>query len=108
MRDTRGDLLICPIGLMSSRGGMMGEQKSAEGIVAIAHSGEGPNVEGRESAGGRSRNIGYGAPSTPVISVNLKGKTSVVIRTTSGQIYSAPAFSPSTNKAIMYWREVVP
>ena len=27
---------------------MKGEQKSAEGVVAIAHSGEGPNVEGRE------------------------------------------------------------
>ena len=50
MRDTRGDLLICPIGLMSSRGDMKGEQKSAEGIVAIADSGEDPNVEGRESA----------------------------------------------------------
>jgi hypothetical protein len=59
-------------------------------------------VEGRESAGGRSRNIGYGASSTPVISVNMKGKASVVIGTTSGQIYSAPAFSPTTNKAIMY------
>ncbi len=30
--------------LISSRDGVMGGQKSAEGIVAIAHDGEGPNV----------------------------------------------------------------
>ena len=30
--------------LTPSRDGVMGEQKSAEGIVAIAHDGEGPNV----------------------------------------------------------------
>jgi hypothetical protein len=65
-------------------------------------------VEGRESAGGRSRNIGYGAPSAPVISVDMKGKASVVIGTTSGQIYSAEAFSPTTNKVLLYWREVIP
>jgi hypothetical protein len=40
---TRGDLLICH-GLIPSRDGVKGEQKSAEGIVAIAHDGEGPNV----------------------------------------------------------------
>ncbi len=33
-----------PNGLMTSRDGVMGEQKSAEGIVAITHEGEGPNV----------------------------------------------------------------
>jgi len=33
-----------PKGLTSSRDDVMGEQKSAEGIVAIAHDGEGPNV----------------------------------------------------------------
>jgi len=59
-------------------------------------------------AGQRSRDVGYGAPSTPVISVDMKGKASVVIGTTSGQIYSAAAFSLTTNKVIMYWREVVP
>jgi hypothetical protein len=31
--------------LTSSRGGVRGEQKSAEGVVAIAHDGEGPNVK---------------------------------------------------------------
>jgi hypothetical protein len=30
--------------LMPSRDGMKGGQKSAEGIVAITHDGEGPNV----------------------------------------------------------------
>ena len=87
---------------------MKGEQRSAEGIVAIAHSGEGPNVEGRESAGGRLRDVGYGAPSAPVISVDMKGKTSVVIGTTSGQIFSQGAFSPDSGKVLLYWREVIP
>ncbi len=43
MRHTRGDLFICH-GLISSRDGVMNEQESAEGILAIAHDGEGPNV----------------------------------------------------------------
>ena len=33
-----------PTGLTPSRDGVRGEQKSAEGIVAITHDGEGPNV----------------------------------------------------------------
>jgi hypothetical protein len=41
--NTRGDLFIC-LRLMSSRDEMKDEQKSAEGIVAIAHDGEGTNV----------------------------------------------------------------
>ena len=45
-----GEVCLSADGLTSSRGGVKDEQKSAEGIVAIAHSGEGPNVEGRESA----------------------------------------------------------
>ena len=45
-----GEICSSALGLVSSRGGMRGEQKSAEGVVAIAHSGEGPNVEGKESA----------------------------------------------------------
>ena len=45
-----GEICSSAIGLRSSRGDVKDEQKSAEGIVAIAHSGEGPNVEGRESA----------------------------------------------------------
>jgi type IV pilus assembly protein PilY1 len=59
-------------------------------------------------AGARSKEIGIGAPSTPVITVNMKGKASVIIGTTSGQISSGEAFSPTTNREILYWREVVP
>jgi hypothetical protein len=51
-----GEICSSAIGLMSPRGGMRGEQKSAEGVVAIAHGGEGlnvrvgwgPNLDGRE------------------------------------------------------------
>ena len=56
----------------------------------------------------RSQEIGSGAPSAPVITVNMKGKASVIIGTTSGQISSGEAFSPTTNREILYWREVVP
>ena len=56
----------------------------------------------------RSQEIGRGAPSAPVILVNMKGKASVIIGTTSGQISSGEAFSPTTNREILYWREVVP
>jgi type IV pilus assembly protein PilY1 len=60
------------------------------------------------TAGARSREIGVGAPSAPVISVNMKGKASVIIMTTSGQIFSQTAFSPTTSREILYWRDVVP
>lgn len=39
-----GEICSSAIGLVSSRDETKGEQKSAEGIVAIAHDGEGPNV----------------------------------------------------------------
>ena len=39
------------------------------------------------TAGARSREIGVGAPSAPVISVNMKGKASLIILTTSGQVF---------------------
>ncbi len=56
----------------------------------------------------RSQAIGSGAPSAPVITVNRKGKASVIIGTTSGQISSGGAFSRSSNAEILLWREVVP
>ena len=56
----------------------------------------------------RSLPIGTGVPSAPVITVSLKSKASVVIGTTSGQVYSSEAFSPTTNKELLYWREVIP
>jgi len=56
--------------------------------------------------GDRSKEIGIGAPSTPVITVSVKAQGSVIIGTTSGQIYSQHAFSPTSGKVLLYWREV--
>jgi hypothetical protein len=56
----------------------------------------------------RSEQIGIGAPSAPVISVDLKGHAITIIGTTMGQLFSRIAFSPLSNKAILYWREVIP
>lgn len=39
-----GEICSSAEGLISSRGGVKDEQKSAEGVVAITHDGEGPNV----------------------------------------------------------------
>jgi Tfp pilus tip-associated adhesin PilY1 len=54
----------------------------------------------------RYETIGTGVPSNPVISVNMKGKASIVIGTTSGQVFSKEAFSSGTGKSLLYWREV--
>ena len=62
--------------------------------------------EGSPSKG--SKKIGTGAASHPVITVNMKGKASVIIGTTSGQVFSTQIFSPSKSKEILYWREVIP
>jgi type IV pilus assembly protein PilY1 len=59
------------------------------------------------TASERSKVIGEGIPSAPVISVNTKGRASFVIGTTSGQVVSQEGFSPATNKGLLYWREVV-
>jgi len=56
----------------------------------------------------RYETIGTGVPSNPVISVNMKGTASIVIGTTSGQVFSKEAFSSGTGKSILYWREVIP
>jgi type IV pilus assembly protein PilY1 len=56
----------------------------------------------------RSQTIGPGAPSTPVITVDVKGKASVTIGTTSDQVLSTPIFSPFKSKQLLYWREVIP
>ena len=50
MRNTRGGLSVCHNWLTPSRVGVMSGQKSAEGIVAPAHGGEGPNMEDRKGA----------------------------------------------------------
>jgi type IV pilus assembly protein PilY1 len=65
------------------------------------------DLQGTPSAQ-RFKIIGGGVPSAPVISVNSKGQASVIVGTTSGQIFSKEAFSRKTNKEILYWREVIP
>jgi len=50
VRNTRGDLFVCRGRLTPPRDGVMDGQKSAEGIVAAAHGGEGPNMEDRKGA----------------------------------------------------------
>jgi type IV pilus assembly protein PilY1 len=64
------------------------------------------DLVGTPSSG--STQIGFGIPSPPTISVNLKGKASVNVGTTSNQILSEEIFSPATSKEIIYWREVIP
>jgi len=61
-----------------------------------------------KAAGERSTKFGVGIPSSPVIKLDLTDKASVIIGSTSGQVYSAKAFSPSSNKVFLYWREVTP
>jgi type IV pilus assembly protein PilY1 len=56
----------------------------------------------------RSKTIGPGAPSNPVITVDVKGKASVTIGTTGDQVLSTQIFSPSKSKETLYWREVIP
>ena len=50
VRNTRGDLSVCLDWLTPPRDDAMNGQKSAEGIVAAAHGGEGPNMEDRKGA----------------------------------------------------------
>jgi hypothetical protein len=50
VRNTRGDLFVCLDWLTPLEGDVTDGQKSAEGIVAVAHGGEGPNMEDRKGA----------------------------------------------------------
>jgi hypothetical protein len=36
----------------------------------------------------------------------MKGKATIIIGTTSGQVFSQQAFSSGTGKSLLYWREV--
>jgi type IV pilus assembly protein PilY1 len=56
----------------------------------------------------RSKVIGSGVASSPVITLNMKAKASVIAGTTSGQVFSTKAHSPTTLKETLYWREVNP
>jgi hypothetical protein len=64
------------------------------------------DLEGSPSQ--RSLEIGAGIPSAPVLSVNLKGKASVIVGTTGSQVFSREAFSPQKFKDLLYWRNVRP
>ncbi|MFI5341460.1 MAG: hypothetical protein ACHQ7N_16685, partial [Candidatus Methylomirabilales bacterium] len=57
----------------------------------------------------RSKNIGTGIPSKPVIVITTSGtsiSTSVVTATTSQQLPSNPAPPPSAMRRVLYWREI--
>jgi type IV pilus assembly protein PilY1 len=77
------------------------EYLSGGGAFGVAELGD---LEGTPSE--RSRIIGAGVPSGPILSVNMKGKASLFAQTTSGQVFSWQAFSSPSNKDILYWREV--
>ncbi len=61
-----------------------------------------------ETTSQRTIEIGTGVPSSPVISINLKGQATVIIGTTSGQVFSQQIFSPAKLKDLLYWRKVTP
>jgi type IV pilus assembly protein PilY1 len=65
-------------------------------------------LQGTPSKRSEEKGIGEGIPSAPVISVNLQGKASVTIGTTSTKLLSEEVPSPTTNKETLYWREVIP
>jgi type IV pilus assembly protein PilY1 len=57
----------------------------------------------------RSKDIGTGIPSRPVVVITDEGttiSTSVVAATTSQQLPSNPAPPPSSMRRVLYWREV--
>ena len=56
----------------------------------------------------RSIDIGEGVPSAPLISADTKGRASLIVSTSSEQIYSRVILSEGGNKDILYWREVHP
>jgi type IV pilus assembly protein PilY1 len=76
---------------------------SGAGAFEVDDSGD---LQGNSSQ--RSKKIGEGVPSSPVIKANLKGNASVTIGTTNGLIFSTQISSPLKSKGILYWREVLP
>jgi Tfp pilus tip-associated adhesin PilY1 len=58
------------------------------------------------AAGARSKVIGSGMPSAPIVTIDAQGQATVVIGTTEGQAYSQEVFSPDTNRNILYWRDI--
>jgi type IV pilus assembly protein PilY1 len=63
-----------------------------------------------DSSATRSKTIGTGIPSKPVIIITESGatiSTSVIAATTSQQLPSNPAPPPSTMRKVLYWRDVL-
>ena len=58
-------------------------------------------------AGTRSKIIGSGLPSAPAITINSQGQATIIVGTTESQVFSQQAFSPPTNKIMLYWRDVL-
>jgi type IV pilus assembly protein PilY1 len=56
----------------------------------------------------RSKEIGAGIASAPVISVTSSGSATVSIGTTGGRLLAGDVHSPSSRKTLLYWREVIP
>jgi type IV pilus assembly protein PilY1 len=54
----------------------------------------------------RFKKIGVGVPSNPVLSTKMLGKTSLIVGTTSSQVFSQEAFTSEKGKTLLYWREV--
>jgi hypothetical protein len=63
-------------------------------------------MEGQTSD--RSTEFGSGIPSAPVVTISTKGVVSLIIGTTTGQIYSQTIASIPSRNEILYWREVIP
>jgi type IV pilus assembly protein PilY1 len=58
-------------------------------------------------AGTRSKIIGSGLPSAPSVTINSQGQATIIVGTTESQVFSQQAFSPPSNKAMLYWRDVL-
>jgi Tfp pilus tip-associated adhesin PilY1 len=54
----------------------------------------------------RSKQIGSGVPSSPIITMNASGQATIIVGTTESQVYSQKILSPEKNKHILYWREM--
>ena len=50
--------------------------------------------------------IGTGAPSSPVITLNLKGEATITTAVMSGKVHTRKIFAPR-NKSVLYWRDMV-
>jgi type IV pilus assembly protein PilY1 len=55
----------------------------------------------------RSKVIGSGVPSAPIITIDAHGQASIIIGTTENQVYSQKGFSPDSVKNMLYWREIL-